>query len=225
MLPFCCLEPWQVNQDSVSGTSGHRNEPWSWGVHFCLILLCSCRAEITLGCQKQQEWHVFLCCRHSSQLSKQLAWVTRLPVRLRALGRRMHHLLWEHGRHSHLLLWTHVSLLFMWAEAQEDGQCLLPHLQTGHQRYHQNLPQHLEQQQMPWWGLGTWGGGCETTQVLVCIHHPGDSKPITHHHPDLLFHGQQMRQAQMLLFYPTSKPWGWTPVSGKSQWTTLPCGF
>lgn len=38
-------------------------------------------------------------------------------------------------------------------------------------------------------GLGTWGGGCETTQALVFIHHPGDSKPITHHHPDLLFHG------------------------------------
>lgn len=103
----------------------------------------------------------FLCCRHSSQLSKQLAWVTHLPVRLRALGRWMHHLLWEYGRHSHLLLWTHVSLLFMWAEAQEDGQCLLPHLQTGHQRYHQNISQHLEQQQMPWWD---WARGEEAVK-------------------------------------------------------------
>lgn len=70
----------------------------------------------------------------------------------------MHHLLREHGRHSHLLLWTHVSLLFVWAEAQEDGQRLLPYLQTGHQRYHQNIPQHLEQQQQVlWWGLGQVG--------------------------------------------------------------------
>lgn len=73
----------------------------------------------------------------------------------------MHHLLREHGRHGHLLLWTHVSLLFMWAEAQEDGQCLLPHLQTGHQRYHQNIPQHLEQQQMPWWD---WAHGEEAVK-------------------------------------------------------------
>ena len=35
MLPFCCPEPLHVNQDSASGTVGHRKDPWSWSIHFC----------------------------------------------------------------------------------------------------------------------------------------------------------------------------------------------
>lgn len=44
-------------------------------------------------------------------------------------------------------------------------------------------------------GLGRWRGVCEITQVSVSIHHLGDSKTITHHHPDPHFHGQQMTPA------------------------------
>lgn len=138
-----------------------RKEPWSWRTaepwhaaraHFLPLLLAL--GQFLWDVKKpfkQHKWPRSLSFRHSSQLSRQLAWVAHLPIRPRALGRWMYHLLWEHGRHSHLLLWTHVSLLFMWAEAQEDGQRLLSHLQTGHQRYHQDIPQHLEQQQLLWW--------------------------------------------------------------------------
>lgn len=74
MLPFCCLEPWHVNQDSVS-----RSQEGTLVLEHAFLLghgssLCGFRAEITLECQEARGVTMFfLCCRHSSQLSKQLA--------------------------------------------------------------------------------------------------------------------------------------------------------
>lgn len=67
----------------------------------------------------------------------------QLPILLRLVGWRMHHLLRECGGHGPLRLWTHVSLLRLWPQTQEDGQCVLPHLQEDNQRYHQDLPEHV----------------------------------------------------------------------------------
>lgn len=69
--------------------------------------------------------------------------VPHFPILLELVEWWMHHLLWECGGHSPLRLWTHVSLLHMWPQTQEDGQCVLPHLQEDNQRHHQDLPEHV----------------------------------------------------------------------------------
>lgn len=80
--------------------------------------------------------------RYNSRLSLlQPPRVPRLLTLLRHVDRRMHHLLWERRGHRPVRLWTYVSLLRMWPETQEDGQCVLPHLQEDNQRHHQDLPE------------------------------------------------------------------------------------
>lgn len=83
--------------------------------------------------------------RNHPKFASQPPQVTYVPIRPRALVRRVLHLLRELGGHGHLRLWTHVSVLHLRRQTQEDVQRLLSHLQKANQGHHQDLPEHVRE--------------------------------------------------------------------------------
>lgn len=59
----------------------------------------------------------------------------------------MFYLLRELGGHGHLRLRTHVSVLYLWHQAEEDVQRLLSNLQKANQRHNQDLSEHIREKQ------------------------------------------------------------------------------
>lgn len=81
--------------------------------------------------------------RDNPKFTNQSPQVANVPIRPWTLGWWVFHLLRELGGHGHLCLRTHVSVLYLWHQAEEDVQRLLSNLQKANQRHNQDLSEHI----------------------------------------------------------------------------------
>lgn len=118
--------------------------------------------------------------RYDSQLAiLQPPRIPHFPSVLGLLEWRVHHLLWERGGHGAVRLWSHVSLLRLWPQTEEDGQCQLPDLQEDNQRHYKDLPEHVgsawlcnikaHSSKKPLRSIGAWTFGLTVSILLSNI--------------------------------------------------------